>query len=53
MAGSSLNSGSAAQLVAVPGVVGCDLDGAALVTDESEWSGGVQLCSWGLHRAYL
>ena len=26
----------AAQLVAMPGVVGCDLDGAALVTKDSE-----------------
>jgi hypothetical protein len=36
MVGSNLNSFGAAQLVAMPGVVGCDLDGAALVTKDSE-----------------
>ena len=48
MVGSSLNSGGAAELVALPGVVGCDLDGAALVTEDSKVvSGGFKFIAGG------
>jgi hypothetical protein len=38
MVGSALNSNAAAQLL--PLCVACDLDGAFLVTDESQWFDG-------------